>query len=176
MVKLTQSLACEWADRGVRVNCVSPGIVNTALIQVGWRTAAGASVHLTFVLKFVLSGCWSPRQCEVMYRCCVASSLVTRKFVTTVHGRRRLQVSSANSRTSGRHRCLCCCFCCCILPLLLQESPDLQPLVTTWLQQIPAGRLAEVTDLQAAVVYLASEASDYMTGHNLVIEGGQSLW
>ena len=32
------------------------------------------------------------------------------------------------------------------------------------------------TDLQAAIVYLASEASDYMIGHNLVIEGGQSLW
>ena len=25
-------------------------------------------------------------------------------------------------------------------------------------------------------VYLASEVSDYMVGHNLVIEGGQSLW
>lgn len=42
--------------------------------------------------------------------------------------------------------------------------------------QIPAGRLAEVSDLQAAVVFLASEASNYMTGHNLVLEGGQSLW
>lgn len=59
---------------------------------------------------------------------------------------------------------------------MFQESPALKPLVSEWLGQIPAGRLAEVTDLQAAVVYLASEASDYMTGHNLVIEGGQSLW
>lgn len=58
----------------------------------------------------------------------------------------------------------------------LIHSPELQPLVQRWLADIPAARLARVTDLQAAVVYLASEASDYMTGHNLVIEGGQSLW
>uniref|UniRef100_A0A3Q3T2A7 D-arabinitol 2-dehydrogenase [ribulose-forming] n=1 Tax=Mastacembelus armatus TaxID=205130 RepID=A0A3Q3T2A7_9TELE len=88
VVKLTQTLGAEWIDRGVRVNCISPGIVDTPLIH----------------------------------------------------------------------------------------SESLRPLVQRWLSDIPAGRLAEVTDLQAAVVYLASEASDYMTGHNLVIEGGQSLW
>ncbi|KAM3914604.1 uncharacterized protein RB166_017118 [Leptodactylus fuscus] len=88
VVKLTQTLGTEWIDRGVRVNCISPGIVDTPLIH----------------------------------------------------------------------------------------SEALKPLVTRWLADIPAGCLAQVTDLQAAVVYLASEASDYMTGHNLVIEGGQSLW
>uniref|UniRef100_A0A673H8P4 D-arabinitol 2-dehydrogenase [ribulose-forming] n=1 Tax=Sinocyclocheilus rhinocerous TaxID=307959 RepID=A0A673H8P4_9TELE len=88
VVKLTQTLGTEWIDRGVRVNCISPGIVDTPLIH----------------------------------------------------------------------------------------SESLEPLVQHWLSDIPAGRLAQVTDLQAAVVYLASDASDYMTGHNLVIEGGQSLW
>ncbi|XP_023851259.1 uncharacterized protein zgc:113054 [Salvelinus sp. IW2-2015] len=88
VVKLTQTLGTEWIDRGVRVNCISPGIVDTPLIH----------------------------------------------------------------------------------------SESLRPLVKRWLSDIPAGRLALVTDLQAAVVYLASDASDYMTGHNLVIEGGQSLW
>jgi NAD(P)-dependent dehydrogenase (short-subunit alcohol dehydrogenase family) len=89
VVHLTRSVAAEWADRGVRVNCITPGIVRTALIE---------------------------------------------------------------------------------------ESEGLRPLVDEWLAQIPMGRLAEVTDLQAAAVYLASEASDYVTGHNLVIEGGQTLW
>lgn len=89
VVKMTQSLACEWAARGLNVNAVSPGIVDTPLI-------------------------W--------------------------------------------------------------DNPALNKLAGTWLEQIPAGRLAQVTDLQAAIVYLASDASSYMVGHNLVIEGGQSLW
>jgi NAD(P)-dependent dehydrogenase (short-subunit alcohol dehydrogenase family) len=38
------------------------------------------------------------------------------------------------------------------------------------------GRMAEVTDLQGAVVYLASAASDYMTGHDMVIDGGYCCW
>ena len=89
VVKMTQTLACEWADRGVNVNCISPGIVDTPLI-------------------------W--------------------------------------------------------------DNPELNKLAGEWIAQIPARRLAKVSDLQSAIVYLASDSSSYMVGHNLVIEGGQSLW
>jgi NAD(P)-dependent dehydrogenase (short-subunit alcohol dehydrogenase family) len=89
VVNLTRSLAAEWADRGVRVNCISPGILRTKLIM---------------------------------------------------------------------------------------ESPALAPLVEGWIRDIPMGRLCELDDLTGAAVYLASAVSDYMTGHNLVIEGGTTLW
>ena len=59
---------------------------------------------------------------------------------------------------------------------VIWDNPDLNKLAEVWLSQIPAGRLAKVSDLQTAIVYLASDSSSYMVGHNLVIEGGQSLW
>ncbi len=33
IVAMTKSMACEWADRGVRVNAVAPGYVRTALVE-----------------------------------------------------------------------------------------------------------------------------------------------
>ena len=40
------------------------------------------------------------------------------------------------------------------------------------LDRIPAGRWGEPTDLAGAVVFLSSPASDYVTGHVLVVDGG----
>lgn len=42
-------------------------------------------------------------------------------------------------------------------------------------QAIPARRLGRPEELGGAVIYLASEASDFMTGTTICIDGGQSL-
>ena len=92
VIHLTRSLAAEWATRGIRVNCISPGYTRTSLVDD------------------------------------------------------------------------------------LLQTPIGQTMMPVWMRMTPMGRMAEVTELQGAVVYLAAEASDFMTGHDLVVDGGYCTW
>lgn len=42
-------------------------------------------------------------------------------------------------------------------------------------EKIPARRFAEPSEIAACALFLASDASDMITGHNLVIDGGYSI-
>ena len=44
------------------------------------------------------------------------------------------------------------------------------------LSKIPLGRVGEVEDVTGAVVFLASTASDLITGHTLLVDGGWTAW
>jgi NAD(P)-dependent dehydrogenase (short-subunit alcohol dehydrogenase family) len=92
VAQLTRNLAVEWAEHGVRVNCISPGYTQTKLLED------------------------------------------------------------------------------------LMATPEGSQMVPEWVSRTPMKRLAQVTDLQGGCLFLASEASDFMTGHDLVIDGGYSLW
>jgi NAD(P)-dependent dehydrogenase (short-subunit alcohol dehydrogenase family) len=89
VIMLTNSLAGEWASRGVRVNCISPGYVRTPLTELG------------------------------------------------------------------------------------MSNPEWRDV---WLSSTPMGRIAEPREIAPAVVFLASDASSYATGTNLVIDGGYTSW
>lgn len=90
VIMLTKSLAAEWADRGVRVNCVSPGYI---------------------------------------------ASEMTRRAVSTY------------TEWAG-----------------------------VWRNMTPVGRMGEPEDVAQAVWYLASDASRYATGTDLIVDGGYTAW
>ncbi|SDL65678.1 SDR family oxidoreductase [Halarsenatibacter silvermanii] len=86
---LTRSLAAEWAEYNIRVNCISPGYMRTE---------------------------------------------ITKKF----------------------------------------EDKDY--VQDKWIEPTPMKRMGEPEELKGAAVYLASEASSFMTGHSLVIDGGYTIY
>ncbi|GAA4833822.1 SDR family oxidoreductase [Actinomycetospora corticicola] len=88
VLHLTTSLALEWADRGVRVNAVSPGYTATPMAK----------------------------------------------------------------------------------------HPDVWPHVQAYTKDIPLGRMAETEELVGPVVFLLSGAASYVTGANLLVDGGAVAW
>lgn len=87
VIHMGKSFAVEWADRGVRVNSISPGYIGTELLQ----------------------------------------------------------------------------------------SDDLRPLLKQWEEMTPQRRVGKPEELKGVAVYLASDASTYTTGSDIIVDGGYTL-
>lgn len=57
-------------------------------------------------------------------------------------------------------------------PAVQQQSAEFVEQLT---RRIPRGRIGQPEDLAGAFVFLASRASDFVTGHNLVVDGGWTI-
>ncbi len=57
---------------------------------------------------------------------------------------------------------------------ILRNQPKV--FIERYIEKTPLRRMATEEDFKTAIAYLASDASAYMTGHNLVVDGGWTTW
>ncbi|KAK7428283.1 hypothetical protein QQZ08_005180 [Neonectria magnoliae] len=63
-----------------------------------------------------------------------------------------------------------------LTPMVRKNFEEVPGLKEDWEKEIMMGRLAETQEFKSAALFLLSNASTYMTGSNLVIDGGHSSW
>ncbi len=57
----------------------------------------------------------------------------------------------------------------------MNKRPEVQDLIARWTERTPLGRLAEVSEVAGAVLFLASPMAGFITGHDLVVDGGITI-
>ena len=58
----------------------------------------------------------------------------------------------------------------------MAENEDGNPFMRTYIENCPLGCWANEDDIKGPIVFLASEASNYVTGATIVMDGGWTIW
>ena len=64
----------------------------------------------------------------------------------------------------------------CISPGGISHPGENETFVKKYSDKVPLGRKADVNEMSGAVIYLLSEASSYVTGQNIIVDGGWTIW
>ena len=64
----------------------------------------------------------------------------------------------------------------CISPGGITHTGENKDFVNKYSEKVPLGRKCELDEISPAVVYLASDESSYLTGQNMIIDGGWTSW
>ena len=64
----------------------------------------------------------------------------------------------------------------CISPGGLYYENENKAFLKKYSEKVPLGRKANPDEINGAVIFLSSDASSYITGHNLVVDGGYTIW
>lgn len=56
------------------------------------------------------------------------------------------------------------------------ESGQNETFIQNYSQRVPMARMGQPREMVGAVVYLASDASSYVTGQNIIVDGGWTAW
>jgi len=62
---------------------------------------------------------------------------------------------------------------CYLNDRLIREMPEF---CSRFTQEMPMGRLGKPEEIRGMIVYLASDASTYTTGQNILVDGGWTAW
>ncbi|MBN1834273.1 MAG: SDR family oxidoreductase [Spirochaetales bacterium] len=57
----------------------------------------------------------------------------------------------------------------------MNKREEILDMIETWKKLIPMGRLAEVREMCGPVLFLVSDLASYITGHNLIVDGGYTI-
>ncbi|KAJ9634373.1 hypothetical protein H2199_008806 [Coniosporium tulheliwenetii] len=58
----------------------------------------------------------------------------------------------------------------------VNEGEEMEELSKEWVKVIPLGRIAIPDEFRGTAVWLASDASSYVTGSKIIVDSGHTIW
>jgi NAD(P)-dependent dehydrogenase (short-subunit alcohol dehydrogenase family) len=151
-VSIEDRTAAEW-DRVMAVNAKSVFLGTKYVIPVMRRGGGGSIVNISSV-----AGIGQSLHQEPAYAASKGAIRIFTKVTASQHAKDRIRCNSVHPGPVDTE-------------MFHSAFPD-REVMERRLQRIPLGRMGTVAEIVSAVLYLASDESSYVTGSELVIDGG----